>query len=252
MAKKTAWSIGNARKKAKKPKAAKPTAAAMKGTAAVKGFGMTKEKLAKLIGEMTAADALDFLAGPEPGKAGISEDVVEGLRTEIAHALEAKKAAAGAEAAAAATSEAAESATGTEQAPLAALAGPEDDSEEAMRKWREYCAEALAAAEKLEAADGGAFNEVDEVPLFKPRSSEPLTTCRCSSHVSCSHQVRNRVRPTELRPSHPHRADLNGVRRCERHRRVLHGCDVTRSRFCLGRRGSRHGRCCLPFENSFV
>jgi len=46
MGKKTAWSIGTTRKKAKKAKLAKPTAASIRGNTgtAVRGFGITKQK----------------------------------------------------------------------------------------------------------------------------------------------------------------------------------------------------------------
>jgi len=166
MGKKTAWSIGNARKKQKKAKAAKPTAATLRGATDVKGFGITKEKLAKALGQMTAMEAVEYLDGPEPRQAGISEKVVTALRTEILNAVEAAK-------------KAAQETKGdavAEEAP--AMAGPEDDSGEAMRKWRTYCAEALASAEKAQ-GKSDALQPVDlasirpsanDVPLFKPRS----------------------------------------------------------------------------------
>lgn len=186
MGKKMAWSVGNARKKAKKAKAAKPTAAALRGDAAAKGFGITKERLAKAIGQMTAAEALDYLAGPEPGKAGISEEVAAALRAQILIGVEAaKKAAANAK-----------EMEMAEQEQPASASGPADGSEEAMRKWREYCAEALAAAEKAEDDSDGASKTskpnitaqttvdhvaqlkppAEDVPLFKPQIKAPAQT----------------------------------------------------------------------------
>ena len=44
MGKKTSWSIGNARKKKKKAKVSKPTAASQRGESGAKGFQITKEK----------------------------------------------------------------------------------------------------------------------------------------------------------------------------------------------------------------
>jgi len=188
MGKKTAWSIGTARKKAKKAKAAKPTAAALRGDAAARGFGITKEKLAKEIGQMTAAEALDYLAGPEPGKAGIPDDVAAALSAQILIGVEAAK-----NKKAAAKAEETEMA---EQEQPASASGPASDSEEAMRKWREYCAAALAAAEKAEDDSDGASQTskpnvtaqatvdhvaqlkppAEDVPLFKPRIKAPAQT----------------------------------------------------------------------------
>ena len=134
-----------------------------------KGFQVTKEKLAKALGEMTATEAIEFLAGPEPGKAGISDKVVDALRAEIVNASQAAKAK---------VEEAAVA------APANAPTGPEDDSEEAMRKWREYCAQALADAEKVDQAEelsievpttlaaAATSSEPDDVPLFKPRGQQ--------------------------------------------------------------------------------
>ena len=182
LAKKTAWSIGNARKKGKK--SAKITAASKRGNAGARGFQVTKEKLAKALGEMSVADALTYLSGPEPRRAGISDTVVNGLKKEITDAAEAAKAEA--------AKDNADPASGA-----AAMSGPDGDSEEAMRKWREYCAEAIAAAEAVDQAASHDAEEVEtpaanspsttppsldavprgDIPLFKPReeSSEPDT-----------------------------------------------------------------------------
>ena len=171
MGKKTAWSIGNARTKQKKAKAAKPTAATLKGGNAIKGFGMTKEKLAKALGQMTAAEAVDYLAGPEPRQAGISAKVVAALRTEILNAVAAAKKAA--------VETEGELVERTPSEAVPAMTGPEDNSSEALRRWRAYCAEALVAAEKVQGESDDAQqptdlasikSSVDDVPLFKPRS----------------------------------------------------------------------------------
>lgn len=138
-------------------------------------------RLAKALGEMTAADAIDYLAGPEPRKAGISDEVIEALRSEIVNAVAAAKRAAAKEAAAASEAEREMSSS-----PDASIAGPADDSEEAMRRWREYCAQALAAAENAEQAreqgapgesepssvPGAAVAATEGPPLFKPRASD--------------------------------------------------------------------------------
>lgn len=168
LAKKTAWSIGKERKRGKK--STKVTAASTRGNTDAKGFQVTKEKLAKTLGEMSVADALKYLSGPEPGKAGISDSVVEGLKQEIEDAVAAAKAEA--------EKDDAEAASGQ-----AAMTGPEDDSEEAMRRWRAYCAEALAAAEDVEAGVAPApaspppptsLDAVpkSDVPLFKKPREE--------------------------------------------------------------------------------
>lgn len=180
LAKKTGWSIGKERKRGKK--STKVTAASTRGNADAVGFQVTKEKLAKTLGEMSVADALKFLSGPEPGKAGISDSVIAGLKQEIEEAVAAAKAEANKEAA-----EAAEAAASGQAAPMT---GPEDDSEEALRRWRAYCAEALAAAEEAEQAgvrapapsptatpppppssslDAVVARTSSDVPLFKPR-----------------------------------------------------------------------------------
>lgn len=176
MGKKT-WSIGNARKKAKKAKMAKQTAASTKGNSAVQGFGITKEKLAKALGEMSAEDAIAYLSGPEPLKAGISAEVVDALRTQIVNAYEAAQRAAAKEAkekkAAAEAAQRADASSG--EGASAAPTGPVDDSEEAMRKWRQYCAQALAAAEQAAAVQGSSVpprTDADDVPLFKPRDDD--------------------------------------------------------------------------------
>ena len=166
MGKKTSWSIGKARQKTKKAKVARRTAAGLKGLTTVKGFGITKEKLAKSLGEMTAAEAIAFLSSPEPQRAGISDAVVVALRTEIINAVEAAK----------------RTAVKEEEEEAAAERGPAaaESSDQATRKWREYCAQALAAAEKVELADGTGdampqplFEPVDDVPLFKARGEAP-------------------------------------------------------------------------------
>lgn len=157
MGKKTSWSIGTARKKEKRQKASKPTRSQRAGTSA-KGFGITKEKLAKTLGEMSVAEAIGYLSGPEPRKAGISDVVVAALRSEIlAAVVEAKR-------------------TAAKRSSEEAIT-----DEEAIRKWREYCAQALAAAEKLDAnADSGmepavtdATSQSGDPPLFKPLTDDP-------------------------------------------------------------------------------
>ena len=126
---------------------------------------------------MTAAEAIDYLAGPEPGKAGISNTVVEALRTEILNAVQAAKVAKAKED---------EGAAAEQSGASTGMSGPEDDSEEAMRKWREYCAQAMAAAEKIDQGGDGAGEaampplstaaatpESSDPPLFKPRADPP-------------------------------------------------------------------------------
>ena len=194
MAKKTSWAVGHARKKAKKAKRSKPNGASLRGE--VKGFGITKEKLAKALGEMNVAEALEYLNGPEPRRAGISDEVVSGLKAEITSALEdAKRAAAQKQAATKPSSEVPSDAASSssslrgEQQFIGAESS-EEASEQATREWREYCAEALAEAEKIETARGSisapdavtsleslAASKADEPPLFKPRG-KPATADR--------------------------------------------------------------------------
>ena len=135
---------------------------------------------------MTVAEATEYLNGPEPAKAGISDTVVAALRTQILSAVADAKAAAAKEAAAAAgvaEAVAGESATPSGATQTETAAGAEEGGpDEAMRKWREYCAKQLADAEKKEggaatsatatAAGAGAAQAAEEmdIPLFKPRS----------------------------------------------------------------------------------
>lgn len=179
MGKKTTWSIGNARKKGKGgPQSARQTAASSTATGfgssagTAKGFGITKEKLAKALGEMTVAEAVEYLSGPEPKRAGISDEVAAALRTQIVDAAEAAK-----------------RTLAENPATQPAMSGPEDDSAEALRKWREYCKQALASAEEMD-RNGAVGIEppaddfmsrlqaaaTDDIPLFKPRVDAPGAT----------------------------------------------------------------------------
>mmetsp|Transcript_62935 Transcript_62935/g.124375 ORF Transcript_62935/g.124375 Transcript_62935/m.124375 type:complete len:145 (-) Transcript_62935:81-515(-) len=129
-------------------------------------------RLAKAIGEMTAAEAIDYLAGPEPRKAGISVEVIEALRHEILNAVEAAKRAAAAEAergSESSTAQGDETPASTPQ--TATMTGPADDSAEEMRKWRAYCAQALAAAKQV--GEQGSTSQAVSPPLFKPRVDGP-------------------------------------------------------------------------------
>ena len=179
MGKKTTWSIGNARKKGKGgPQSARQSAAGSTATGfgssagPAKGFGITKEKLAKALGEMTVAEAVAYLSGPEPKRAGISDEVAAALCAQIVDAAEAaKRTLAG------------------NPATQPAMLGPEDDSAEALRTWREYCKQALETAEEMD-RNGAVGIEppaddfmsrlqaaaTDDIPLFKPRVDAPGAT----------------------------------------------------------------------------
>lgn len=195
MGKKTSWSIGKERKKGKK--SAKPTVASVKGNDSAKGFSTTKEKLAKALGEMSAAEAIEYLSGPEPRAAGISDTVAASLCAEIIKAVAVAKADAAKEATAAAKEAAAATKAAAKQAAVATKAVaaepasslPEEDvsEEEAMARWRAYTAEAMAAAQKLEQQQqepSARQEEEEEVPLFKPKPDDvPLFKPRAAAKV---------------------------------------------------------------------
>lgn len=52
-------------------------------TVAHGGFGLTKEKFAQAMADMTVGEALSYLAGPAPKNAGISDELVEQIKSAL-------------------------------------------------------------------------------------------------------------------------------------------------------------------------